>query len=692
MEAEAATSPLRVSSRSVWSDRFWRYPNEVPGQNRNHSEIDWAFDLGDGQSLLGPSWETLLNELRAFVYTARESPVSGSPIAAGRLKNVGSALSELAAFLAECGIESLTDVDSSVSWDFVEWLGESYVNRGLAGRRSRKLVHSAMMRVLEVIPLIWRQRNAMRKLGYASLAEEPFDGRPPYSVVKDEMHLRRSGRLKPVPDDVAFPAMNRALWMCGVPALEVIELQNQVLSALQQGTEQRASTPDQYRLARGCILKFQFSSADDGEEAWRPPILSRQTRTLIDGRTVTLSAIQALRHLITTIVSAAVLGLQSQTGMRSHELCGLQDDSEPEKEDPSCLSSRLTSDGLLECFYLKGRTAKRGPSREVEWLVGSRPAGSSYTPPSVAALRVLKRLLAPWRALGATNSLLLTFSAGRGLPRGAESIGRMTSCTLTYLQKEFVHEHVDLSHLPPALHHEFVERHALRGHRWRTTFAQNIYSFHSGLVPALRDHFKHMSDAITISGYIGTDSTLLDTCDSMRTLTTAQLLLGYSMGSGPAVGGMARLVSKYAGELAAAIRTESGACDLDRAVEFVIRHDLEIWNIHYGRCFMGLLPHKSVCNDLKGIPVLLRRRPALEFRSPSVCAGCRVFAAYHEHLEFWRQRKTAAEAVLAAAKTAGPGALRGLRVEQGRYQIADAFVRGLEAGGPGGSDEACQIH
>lgn len=253
----------------------------------------------------------------------------------------------------------------------------------------------------------------------------------------------------------------------------------------------------------------------------------------------------------------------------------------------------------------------------------------------------------------------------------------MTACRLTYLQKEFVHEHVDLSHLSPAMADEFVARKALRAHRWRTTFALNLYSFSPSLISALRDHFKHMNDAVTLTGYIGTDASLMEVCDSTRTLVNARLLIAFSSGEIPIMGSMRKLVDKYGTSLRTAIEARAGETLEDRAVEFVMEQDLQIWGWDYGRCFLAFLPQHSACHDKKGTPAFLRTAPALDFRSPDTCSGCQCFAILPEHLPAWRQRLSRSTAILDAAHEAGEGELRKLRVEVIRKARAERIVAGL---------------
>ena len=144
------------------------------------------------------------------------------------------------------------------------------------------------------------------------------------------------------------------------------------------------------------------------------------------------------------------------------------------------------------------------------------------------------------------------------------------------------------------------------------------------------------------------------------------------------VGGMAKLVEKYGEDLKKDIDRKGSESPEEKAVEFVVEHDIDIWNVHYGRCFLKLMPQHSACHELKGTPTLLRQKPAIQFRSLETCAGCKCLGVYQEHAPFWRARVAEKTAILEAARKMGEEKVRELRVEQIRLRIAKSFVSGLE--------------
>src|SRR5690606_15309788 len=126
-----------------------------------------------------------------------------------------------------------------------------------------------------------------------------------------------------------------------------------------------------------------------------------------------------IRRMVVDLVAACTIVVQAGTGVRSHEIISLAAAS-VKKKLPECISRALSTDHLMELFLINGVTAKRS-YENVTWLCGARPTGTEYLPVTVKALHVLEVLLEPWRRLGETSRLLVTFAASRGLPKDKKS-------------------------------------------------------------------------------------------------------------------------------------------------------------------------------------------------------------------------------------------------------------------------------
>lgn len=646
------------SPLSKWSDPAWRFASSVPGQQI----VTLRWDVQhDGQRLLDDrQWTGLLYELRATAHIALTIGAGAGRLEPTSLGAFPSFVRELFAFYVEYELESLSDLDSDTSLELADFVATSYTNRGERGTR-KEVTHATLINILKFLTKIWELREPLRAFGVVPPPEAPFAGETPYSVVTDDFGLKRKGRLIPIHDQIAFPLMNAAAYFCGTPASDVNHLQDLIVKDC---TDRE-------------LLGYTFGVSPETMAVWRPSLQRKQQRSLIDGRSVTLSPRQFVRHLVLTTQGAAAVVLQSATGMRAHELCSLEDTNDDDVPYPSCLTQRPSIDGSMELFYVQGTTAKRKPASETEWLIGSRPAGSTFVPVTVQALMVLHRILSPWRRLAGIHDLFLTFSAARGFPQVPQSVGRMTSQYLTYLQKEFLMEHVDLSGLPENIAKGYVRGAGLRGHRWRPTFAINIYRTDSRLIPALRSHFKHMNDAVTSDAYIGNDAALLDSLDSVRTIETTRMMLSFATGGVAIAGSMAATVNRYRDELVSLLASQPGDTDEERARYLVLDRDVRIWDSEFSACLMSLRPEQSKCHNAIDTPTMFRQKPNVSLRTPDICIQCGCCVVRPEHESFWKARLEESAHILHEAKMRGPEREGELRVQKARHHLAKAVVEAL---------------
>ena len=194
--------------------------------------------------------------------------------------------------------------------------------------------------------------------------------------------------------------------MIGVPAEEVIRLHEMYAEGVQAAINdgQKSRNPQNDRGLRA-VKGFQFSVLPGEMEPWHKPPDQAEVdefwAVYKKGYTrSTVSGSQLLRSLICSIRDACSIVIQSETGLRVSELCGLEPGIDQESGLPTNVRVRRSYSGLNEMFYVDGRLFKTVPTSErVEWLVGSRPVGSNEIPPPVRGLDVLTRLLDPWRQL-----------------------------------------------------------------------------------------------------------------------------------------------------------------------------------------------------------------------------------------------------------------------------------------------------
>jgi hypothetical protein len=363
----------------------------------------------------------------------------------------------------------------------------------------------------------------------------------------------------------------------------------------------------------------------------------------------TVSGSQLLRSLICSIRDACSIVIQSETGLRVSELCGLDPGIDQESGLPTSVRVRRSYSGLNELFYVDGRLFKTVPTSErVEWLVGSRPVGSKEIPPPVRALGVLTRLLDPWRKLARDPEIARTLfvqPAGiHGMP-GKSGIGITFEDMILVGQRQFVYRYVDLSKLPDRNRRgedlaAYRENRGLclRTHQWRKTFARYICGTDSRMLPAVSRHFKHLTLAMTEEAYLGKNPALQDAYESNINQSTARILYENARGKPAQAGRMAKVIDEHRADLQALIANKDER-DGRRAIQKWVEHNrLQIFFAPHGKCFIRMDPVGARCHEVGQTVHWLNEEPDYAIRHPSLCAGCSCFLVDKENEEFWLQR------------------------------------------------------
>lgn len=630
----------------------WELHNETPGSKNYISFIRWDMELEKGILLTDPPYRQLLHEVQTYIASRVLFPYADVP-SANTCGTEGRALATVVRWMFSRGLRSLEQVTSELSWDYLDFIvsertqpeseAENIENRGSAAPRKRAdLGFSAAWRDVNVLIHLFHQRGAMKKLGCNSVDFVPFDGRSAKAVVEDELGLRRDGRLLPIPDDVAVPILNAAVRLIGRPAHDVLQLQalHKNIRGKPHSTERLASYRKNIRLIRD----FEFSCVEGEPFPWRQPIRSHH-RTMRDGRILGIGEVQAVRRLIVQLQTACAIVIQGLTGMRAHEIIGVEITDELVKGLPSCVDLEETRDGTAVKYYLKSKTYKRR-KRSERWLLGASLAGSGRLPLPVIAIVLLHRLNEPWRKLSGSRSLLLTFSAAKGLPHQSSSIGYMTTMALSVLQKDFVAECVNLEQASEQSRVEFANGSALRPHKWRTTFAIFVMRVSPKLLPALSDHYKHVNSVVTAEGYIGINPSLRDDLDSARVQASADMLLRLTAPNATILGGGAKRFKEHAQALRDSIGDEPGTTIEESAISLVQRFELYLYDAAYGQCLSAFAPNLSRCNMLAGYAGELRPFPNDAFRTPANCAKCELLLITDLHLKYFEDRAASNEEML----------------------------------------------
>ncbi len=636
----ALTANLHPAFQVDYDSNVWTFIQTTVGQQKEFITVDWAIPVARGELLTDYKHRGLLAELKCYLMTAIiEDTVR---MMAGSIPATYMGLRELVKFMGERRIISLFDISTEVSWEYVENLEEQYTTAGGDVGRDRAWTHATAYKLIHPLTQIYEIAGSLRARGGQAPREAPFDGRRTYDVVTGPLGLARAGGLMPVPDEVSVPTLSYAYEWIDHGSEDVIRLQAQVIPMLISARSVTgARRLGHLREIKRHIEEFRMSPIPGTETPWHEPLIATD-RTDEAGDEREISGLQSLRRLILMTQSACSALLQGCTGIRAHELIGLSLDHDPTLQH-GVVRSVASLDGLMEIFSICGISAKREATRH-EWTAGLRPLGTNHQPLALKAIDVLVRLMEPWRALSGTRTLMLSFSHAKSLPVTADGVGRMTASRNSILQREFAVEAL-MNKRGIDVEQARYEVRSLRPQRWRITFAHYVFRSKPELMPALRTHFRHMSEQITDQGYIGNDAALLENLEGERVMETSrflvQITLGKPIGGGPAQ----RLLMQHAKSMAKALSGMDGETLIDKAVTYVKLTDLRIWTGTYASCLIDMLPDSSSCNPEASL-LTIRAAPNFGVRSPGLCAGCKCCIILPEHRDFWEDRLLRNQAIV----------------------------------------------
>jgi hypothetical protein len=189
-----------------------------------------------------------------------------------------------------------------------------------------------VIRALGTIRQLWDQRQALARMGVDSLSSHPFEGRGARTVAMG-IATKAMGWMKPLPDELAIPLLNKAAWFLGTPADDVLRLLDVVRDPLagttvivkrSKGTAvstSRAGAGKQARNRRSIALldAFEFNIPNGDSQPWHEPLDSAYERSS-DFRCGRKTRI---RQLWEAVRDSAAIIVQATSGMRVSELLGI---------------------------------------------------------------------------------------------------------------------------------------------------------------------------------------------------------------------------------------------------------------------------------------------------------------------------------------------------------------------------------
>lgn len=657
-----------VSSQSRFGDSVWVLDILTPGQSLAAGTLRWDFFIDSNDlKFTAPQFNNLHDALKRFTWSLFSERVNGIPLSGGSVRKVYVGIKELVRWMHRNGYISLDELDAQASLDFIDDLTVRFCHivqrigdnlcvdedqeRGYEECKEIDvdLLSGRLRPRLQIWGHLWDQRPVMLRAGVQALPEQPFNGRSPRAIA-DQLGTKAQGWLPPVPDEVALPVMQEAQRWVDERADDICRLQEEYLNAHDDAEGLHEDTRGQH--AKQVLTRFQFSNDPRTGKPWRGPVGVAKRLTLFNSewRTANLGPHEVFRNLVEDLCAACVIMIQSEAGLRINEVCGLQASEQADRPLPANIVLRTSKTGLNEHFFLKGLLSKTlRVLQQVEWLIGSRPAVARVLPTPVRAVQVLDRLFAPLRKRAVdqalARNLILWFSAPRGYPRNGVQLARVQTQMLRKLQRQFIGNLVDLSHLPDRnVQGENLAAYrdskgaCLITHSWRKAFALYVFRTDQRMTDAIAQQFHHLSLAMTEEGYLGNDPTLLDVLDGIRQQQTARIFYELARGVRPMAGRLAKLVDKYRAELDQLLVGRDAEEGLEAIRQWTVAGDLRIWFSKHGKCFLSIAPSKARCHQLGGTAHWANQEPNFAFRTPDACLGCPVYAVDVDHAPFWLER------------------------------------------------------
>ncbi|WP_374359905.1 integrase [Pseudoduganella danionis] len=658
-----------VSEHSQFNDEVWFLINPTPGAKRTTSTLNWRMTLLDGSRLIDVRHIVRLHWAKILVLTLLVQPSDGCKPSPGSMSAFQSQLKWLLSWMSHEGYHHPHELKHTVIQHYIDQLPEFIAVHSDDG----EVGVGTATRALTTLMQLWGQRQVLARMGVVSLTSHPFEGRGAHTVATG-VATKAMGWLRPLPDEVAIPMLNKAAWFLGTPAIDVLRMLDVVrdplagtkvivkrsmgtkLAVCSAGIKKSART----RRAREFLDGFEFSTPPGGSQPWHEPL----DPAYEGGSSWQAARMARVRVLWEAVRDSAAIIVQATSGMRVSELLGILAGTDEVTGLPRGVRLELSATGLYEWFVIRSQLAKteEGLPREVDWVLGMRPVGTNETPLAVQALQILDQLYKPWRACARTDRLILAGRNGATLPVASMRLGAMSNDKANEMMKRFIRRWINLAGLPDESarkteNNDLVRWRESNGsvfctHMLRKAWAQFALACDPRLLPAIQMQFHHISLAMTEGGYIGRNPLLLDELDSMSTQKTNLVVFDIIVGKSKLAGRMGEQLEQALAKL----RAEAGDLPTSekwrQAVEWSERNDLKMFFTAHATC-CPTRTSEMRCHDASNTPIWLRKAPNTATREPSVCAGCACAIMDKSHEPFWSDRYVGCEVSVRQAEAAG---------------------------------------
>lgn len=614
-----------VSQWSRWSDSRWYFAD--PAKSDHHySAAVWDFEMLDGSSFSDPRYEELREASKIVTYCAHRFPSMRGQLKPQTVNEVSIGLRYFVRWLIGSRLGGLYSVGPAQLDAFREHLVADKLNDDL----DEHLTASSIARWFRAPFLFWEERHHLQAAGIQSLPHVPFPGETNHTLANSLAKVA-VGRIKPIPNDILVPLLNKAAWFIDRPAADVVQLTQFLASEVPAVLVDAEARATRGQLGRYLTRKFEFTNIDG--KPWHGSLASAHKRVSAKNlQWKEESSMDLARDLIQDVMGAASMLLQGAAGLRISEIEALEaSGADTNTGLPDCVELRTDDTGLIELFYLKGFLIKTTRSRqEAEWLIGARVVGATHVPLPVLAVQRLYELSAILNQTTNSRSLFPgPVQAGTWAYFAGES-GSLDGKQLQALQRAFAANYVDAALL------DNVE--LLRTHGWRKSFAQFVFGIDPTLGPALSQHFKHISIAMTMEAYVTNDAALLGYLDSERAMETARHLYEISTGRAAPAGRLGGSLARHHEQFASLINGKAEDEAINALYGYVTEHQVPFWFLEWGNCGVTLAPNEAACHSEAGTTSWRNIAPNFGFRDLDVCVGCSRLLILRRHLPFWQER------------------------------------------------------
>lgn len=621
----------RVSSLSFWHDDGWIF--DADNNFSERTGINWKIDFSDGTKLTDPEYVDMLDWLKRFVWSLLVTPeFRGVGKSVSSMDGVNVGMRTAVRWMQEFSVFYPYQITESIVSDFSEDLPRLIISKG-------PITFSQVLLPLSFFEYLWRQSEEMASAGVKPMNESPFPISSPYTLA-NEISEKGVGWIYPLPDEIAILSINSAqifIEKYGDEISELIDFSyknikfNIYEDDVSNESDKFSIKPTSANAATEYIKNFKYV-----------PELLRSTFDTDNAD----SQLGIVRQLMLDLVGASIIVILGCTGMRISELASINViDKSGKKAD----RIDKTLSGIFEVFYITSALVKGEISpKKFEWLAGMRILGSEEIPPVVMAYRILENIFHYPRKICGVNSLFVSLPPGRGVPRTKKGVGQISGGHLRDWMHRFLERHVKFSQLPdqsrsPLKNNDLLEYKESKGRcikptQFRKTFASFSIQVDSKMLPAIAMHFKHVSHAITETGYIGNNPGLLIERDSLALQKTAKLFFDVISGNLDLAGRRGIMLKNELLKLRDNYESESLDKKWSIAEDYAKNIGVYAWFEPDGGC-LPLDSSEMRCYTIDGDrPKYGDIHPKLKNRRVSVCSGCKNYFLTTENKERWISR------------------------------------------------------